>query len=471
MAWSFTGNNQAWGSNYSNFGNSSSSWGVHSDGSAMWGTLFGNKDTSSENKQTTSYKNILTQTDQKNYFCLSYKGLSRIESLKEKKDFILSFGGNQICCNRFSVVFLSPKIYNLLLTDPTIDSFDFSESFSTLELNPDSISTILEILDQLFNGREIYITDQNRKLLLDLAEILENEELGLAVIRSFEDLSEENTINRLNYLYTCKYECNEEIDYVSQNFEKFSYHEILKLDLNLLKMILSNSKLVIEDEDSLYRLINKLIQEKGDEYQELFETIHFENLSCENVSDFLNLFDYDSINIVIWNSLCRRLVLPVNQNEQNLSNIVPNQDQTNIFELLKQIKVNMKISLYNGFYWATQTADTKNNIIDPSNTTRIQFKQINFDFGKKFVSLTKVKLLLAFNKTASLEIIGFFPQKSVTLAKSEIGPVQNSVNLVDSWYEFEINSNEKFSSVILMIKDNPTSSPFYITRCEFYGVL
>ncbi|OHT17227.1 hypothetical protein TRFO_12558 [Tritrichomonas foetus] len=129
---------------------------------------------------------------------LSYKGLGRIETLNSK-DLKLIFGNHEFLCNRFSASFLSSKIQKLLINDSTIECIYFEDFLKIISKNHITVSYFEHLLSQLFGGEEIIMNEQNQNLLVDLSKVLENDELGLKVIHSYDDLNEENVMSRLNY--------------------------------------------------------------------------------------------------------------------------------------------------------------------------------------------------------------------------------------------------------------------------------
>lgn len=105
-----------------------------------------------------------------------------------------------------------------------------------------------------------------------------------------------------------------EIDYISTNFCDIDKSKILKLDKNLIELIIHNEKLQLKDEDSLLQFLID-IYAKDHQQSYLFEYVEFLNVSQEGFLAFFNIFDVCDINLKIWNSLFERIFQSKNQDD------------------------------------------------------------------------------------------------------------------------------------------------------------
>ena len=79
------------------------------------------------------------------------------------------------------------------------------------------------------------------------------------------------------------------------------------VEIEILASVIKNSKLRLEDEESLFELILGLYEEDR-EYSSLFEYVEFKHLKSESVNEFIDQFDIEYLNIGTWQSICERLV-------------------------------------------------------------------------------------------------------------------------------------------------------------------
>lgn len=115
---------------------------------------------------------------------MSSTGLKNIVSnyFTEEDDFFLIFGNQEIKMNRIFAEFISPVVSHLHQTDPTVDCFDFSDSFpknsSDSTISKDILSSdIILLIQKVSIGFSIEIDDAQAFKLRFLSVILGNEEL------------------------------------------------------------------------------------------------------------------------------------------------------------------------------------------------------------------------------------------------------------------------------------------------------
>ena len=80
--------------------------------------------------------------------------------------------------------------------------------------------------------------------------------------------------------------------------------------------LVKNDHLKLEEEDELLDFVIKLY-EKNPMYSELFEYIHFLNVSDNKMKEFIDAFSIEDLNSHVWKSICIRLVPTFNQNQEN----------------------------------------------------------------------------------------------------------------------------------------------------------
>jgi hypothetical protein len=102
-----------------------------------------------------------------------------------------------------------------------------------------------------------------------------------------------------------------EILYISQHFYSIDKDEIFKIDLDIIKRIITHPKLIVRTEDSLLEFIAKLIEKKGDEYKELLTYVKYEIIteSCSKLIDKYITTETLHKFPELWESLTKRLTL------------------------------------------------------------------------------------------------------------------------------------------------------------------
>jgi hypothetical protein len=103
--------------------------------------------------------------------------------------------------------------------------------------------------------------------------------------------------------------CHAELDFIAANFSNLQVHDMMNLGYDDLYQILSRSCLKIDSEESIFEFVSELTSRDAIFFG-LFEFVHFEYLSTESVSKFVELsFSFFSVmNSSIWSRICKRLI-------------------------------------------------------------------------------------------------------------------------------------------------------------------
>lgn len=146
--------------------------------------------------------------------------------------------------------------------------------------------------------------------------------MGAVDIDIYEDeLTLDNVIGRLKsherkMIYSKHY--SNEIDFLSKNFWKAveeKKSEMMTVSKYSLENILKSNKLRISNEDELVSFINELIENNKEKdennFTSLYEYVLFENIESSTMKSFIDVFDFNDMNSIIWNSLSSRLVKEV----------------------------------------------------------------------------------------------------------------------------------------------------------------
>ena len=134
----------------------------------------------------------------------------------------------------------------------------------------------------------------------------------------------EETQNIFNEFYSNEY--SNIIDDISSHFYEVDEETIINMNSVILNDVLKSSKLKVETEE---KLLHSLLQRRSfhlskkqenenesdenfdDDDEDFFlESVQFEYLSVESISEFINEMAFNDLNEKIWLSICKRLVLP-----------------------------------------------------------------------------------------------------------------------------------------------------------------
>jgi hypothetical protein len=120
--------------------------------------------------------------DKSAIFALSTKGL-QIANRISRKDFRFICGSDALVCDRFQAAFVSPRIANCLLSDPSIDEYSMDHTDSGG----------IEILYKLICGDSVSITATNSEVFFGLIEDVGNSDLSCSVL-DFVETNEELSV-------------------------------------------------------------------------------------------------------------------------------------------------------------------------------------------------------------------------------------------------------------------------------------
>jgi hypothetical protein len=245
-----------------------------------------------------SFSNIMTGTA--GVAQLSSQGLANL--VVKESDFVFAVNGEEITCSRFQAQFVSPKVSDLLKSDPTMDRF---------ELNVSNGSTVGVLLSGLVERGEFDLSAVS--VVGDLGRALGNTEMLAICLRSTSSAADEsNVLQRLNL-----FPIEEDISFLASHFASVSSQsEIQSLDADLLSRVLRDRALSLESEDSLFRLIERLCGE-NESYLVLLDFVEAQYLSDSCIQDYITFVDSDQLSAGVWMSICRRLSLHVTPSKAN----------------------------------------------------------------------------------------------------------------------------------------------------------
>jgi hypothetical protein len=240
---------------------------------------------------------------------LSTKGFQNLPPNLYENDFTFIVGENRYHCPTFLASFLSPRICQLQMNDPTLQEFSIETKDPT---------SIFDRILQLCYGSTFEV-GENISIFRSIICELNNRELYEELFESFEStLTILNVVDRLKFLFSNGDFCDCEFDFCLTHFSELDLKSIFSLPFELILSLISNESIQLKDEDSLYEMI--LIHQKEDSrFFSLFEYVRFEYLSTNSMESFIEIMNksFNFLTFPIWQSLCHRLSLSVSKDLLN----------------------------------------------------------------------------------------------------------------------------------------------------------
>ena len=238
--------------------------------------------------------------------CLSARGLSQVAFGSLPLDFSFLVGDHEYRCSSILASFISPKVAALLKADSLVDSFRV--------VNVPDKEHEFENVMKLMNGVPIVMTDFLVDYLAVVGTQLGNSELvELSGKQPKTPLSVENVCARLARKIEIGLPFEEEIDFLSENISDVDESQLMQFDSSILFSILGSSKLRIDSEGWLLNLVCAIVAQKGPAYQMLFATVHYDNLTEDEMRLFVESFHVEHMSGAIWDALTQRLIRKVSK--------------------------------------------------------------------------------------------------------------------------------------------------------------
>ena len=250
-------------------------------------------------------------------------------------EFQFIFGQKEIKMKNIFAEFISPRVSILHQSDPTISSlnvlYDPSKKISKKANDLDAIITddIVRYIKELSTGQSIEIKQEDINNLKIVSIFLGNDELYFK-LNDFSSKTAENIDYFIKYLKYSEYFMQASnfinndglLDFISSHFYCIDQNKILTLPNSIFYSIISNEKLKIESEDSLFEIIEKKFQtNEKDEYDVIsfYEQINFEGLSENKFNEFIENFDTKQMSNKLWTKLCRCFYLNYSKSKSEIS--------------------------------------------------------------------------------------------------------------------------------------------------------
>lgn len=199
-------------------------------------------------------------------------------------------------CSTSQACYISPKVHKLLLADPTVSSLCL--------ITPDPLG-YFALIQSLWNGSPIEITNQNADFLRTVSAELENDEIRKFVIDfelRAEPLSMKNALKIFELKREIQGDLDDELEFIASNFSKFSEDKIASLSVASLEMILSHPSLAVKTENDLFSLLKDLVSRNAS-YGVLLRRVKFQYLDKKHLELFLDLAYPEYIDGLMWKKI------------------------------------------------------------------------------------------------------------------------------------------------------------------------
>ncbi|EAX96619.1 hypothetical protein TVAG_148940 [Trichomonas vaginalis G3] len=233
-------------------------------------------------------------------FRLSSLGLQNVGIGHKTDNFTLVVGDKSYKCNKFFVDFISPKIAEIHLIDPLLDTF---------QLDIPDPNGYFSILLDLMNGKPIKLQTEHLEFLKKAAHALGNNELLLKLLDiPNENINYRNALSVLEEKLPYGLDVTNEINIIASSFYNIKSKLLEDLDIDILMRILNSPNLVIESERKLFKFVKRII-ENNEEGQVLLSSINYTQLPDEDMEQFGKIVQFDESKTLLWNSFQSRLLL------------------------------------------------------------------------------------------------------------------------------------------------------------------
>jgi hypothetical protein len=231
---------------------------------------------------------------------LSANGLTNWQRGIYENDFTFILQDARYDCPLFIATFLSPRVANLLSSDPTIRELQIKTR------DPNHFFTgVLGLAE----GRAVQLTAANSQFFCSVGVELKNQEMAGFINGA---LTLDTAIARLLLLFDLNADVDCEIAFCSLHFHELKQDEIDQLPLEIVEAIVCHRSLKLQDEDSLFEFIRRVVVRDG-RFAVLLANVCFEHLSRDSIESFVGLISecFEFLSAAVWESVAKRLVLSV----------------------------------------------------------------------------------------------------------------------------------------------------------------
>jgi hypothetical protein len=251
-------------------------------------------------------------------YALLQDGLERMLSVVKSDEFEVVVKGERFTTTLAEAVLISPKVYELLQTDPTIRTFTICgiDEGESEDLDSGSFKAFLDCVhSRVFQD----ISPSNELSFLTICRLLGNERLAFLFLASLNSLSPSPSGSSSSssssstsssgvsissgVLMTLLSSPDAIIDYCASEFHRYSIDEIRRLGKHTLHRLLGSRSLRIGSEDQFMQFLIEL----GSDYFEFWQYIEPIFLTTDGLSLFKDTLPFEYVNEWIWDKIFYRI--------------------------------------------------------------------------------------------------------------------------------------------------------------------
>lgn len=230
---------------------------------------------------------------------LSSKGLSRLSNAPSSNIINIIVGQTTYPVDSHLACYISPLISDLMLTDPLLDKFHFSNSEEQY----------FPLIFDLMYGRSVELTLDNVSFLIKAGQIFRNDELIQLCLKFInEPIKLSNVLSKIIRKYEMKLDYSFEIGFAASHLYEFDDDVLMDLNLDILKSLFGCRILQIRNESWLFSFVLTLIEKFGDDYRCLLRYVMYEALTDREMAEFINIIRLEDIDGIMWSALSNRLM-------------------------------------------------------------------------------------------------------------------------------------------------------------------
>jgi hypothetical protein len=212
------------------------------------------------------------------HLSLSAKGLQRLERVNHESNFAFVVGDERYSCPSFVAEFLSPRMLSLRSQDITINEFSIETA--------DPQHYFGHLLSIAF-GHHLSLNQDKQTFVRSVCGELGNWELfGQTLTQDERKIAESDLKSGWQLLWATPGNCDFDVSVIASNFHAVTVSDFDHCSVSVLEKILSHSRLVARDEDSIFEGVHRRASA---------------DLSYICISDFWNSFDSNSFRPHVWN--------------------------------------------------------------------------------------------------------------------------------------------------------------------------
>ena len=208
---------------------------------------------------------------------LTSEGLSRVARLPWPNDFTFIIAGKRYETTKFFASFLSPVVAQVILTDPTADTFEIP-----IEDPGHSFAFVM----QLMTGERVNLPMAKLQFFREIGRYLGNKELTNMRLSDADtlELTVENAVELA--MSSTETPRDDVVSFIASHVSEVPSDSLKLLPVETLLAIFNNDALKLPGEVWLVEFVTQLVQSGKKDANQLISCIYLENLTREEMKQF-----------------------------------------------------------------------------------------------------------------------------------------------------------------------------------------